>query len=479
MNLYENLISYASKDYYPFHMPGHKRREFLDEKSPYSYDITEIDGFDNLHDAQGILATEMKQAAKLYHTKNTYFLVNGSTCGILSAISAATNPKDTILVARNCHKAVYNSILLRELRPIYLYPTMISGYNMAGVIRVEDVRKAFLENKNITAVVITSPTYDGIVSDIEAIAEVVHEHNSILIVDEAHGAHFPFCEQFPKSAIECDADLVIQSVHKTLPSLTQTALLHRVTDRVEEKRVHKYLSIYQSSSPSYVLMGSISRCMEFLKTSRERFDHYYKRLNRFYEEVKLLKNIVILKDLNIPQIYKKDDSKVIITAKNRGISGVNIYHKLLKEYHIQPEMVTKDYVICLSSVCDTEDGFDRLRDALFDIDHELDSYLKKSDTIPEKNLDSKEFLRNQTVFLSCSIDQYNTKSIPLCDCEGYVAAEYIYLYPPGIPIVVPGERISKELLECLEEYKKAGLSIKGMNDLTGKMLEVVDKKETS
>ncbi len=476
MNLYENLIRYASTDYYPFHMPGHKRRMFLEEKSPYSYDITEIDGFDNLHDAQGILAVKMEEAAKLYHTKNTYFLINGSTCGILSAISAATNPRDTILVARNCHKAVFNSILLRELNPIYLYPTMISEYNIAGVISVTDVKKAFQENKNIAAVVITSPTYDGIVSDIEAIAKVVHEYNSILIVDEAHGAHFPFYEQFPKSAIECNADLVIQSIHKTLPSLTQTALLHRVTNRVEEKRVHKYLTIYQSSSPSYVLMGSITRCMEYLKTSSNEFNLYYRRLNQFYEEVKLLKNIVILKDLNIPQIYKKDDSKVIISAKSGEISGVNIYNRLLKEYHIQPEMATKDYVLCLSSVCDTQEGFDRLRDALYDMDHQLASCLEKKVSHQRKNLETNEFLHNQIVYLPCNIDQLNTKSMPLCDCDGYVAAEYIYLYPPGIPIVVPGERISKELLQCLEEYQKIGLSIKGMNDLTGKVLEVVDKK---
>ncbi|MDD5935294.1 MAG: aminotransferase class I/II-fold pyridoxal phosphate-dependent enzyme [Clostridiales bacterium] len=476
MNLYENLISYADTDYYPFHMPGHKRRKFLEEKSPYSYDITEINGFDNLHDAEGIIAEEMMEAAKLYHTKNTYFLVNGSTCGLLSAISAVTNPKDTILVARNCHKAVYNAILIRELKPLYLYPTMLSDYNIAGVIRVEDVKAAFSENKKISAVVITSPTYDGVVSDIEAIAKVVHENGSVLIVDEAHGAHFPFCEEFPKSAIEYGADLVIQSVHKTLPSLTQTALLHRVTDRVEERKVHKYLGIYQSSSPSYVLMGSIVRCMDYLKNSKQEFIDYCARLNHFYDEVKLLKNIVVLKNLNFPQIFKKDDTKVIILAKSGEISGVWLYEQLLEEYHIQPEMVTKDYVTCLSTVCDTQEGFNRLRDALIDIDRKLEAMSHSSQGRTTINHDSEEFLRNELVYLPCEVDQYRTESIKLNSSEGYVAAEYVYLYPPGIPIVVPGERISKELIERLAEYKAAGLSIKGMQDLTGKRIEVIGAK---
>lgn len=460
-------------DYYPFHMPGHKRNTFLEEKSPYSYDITEIDGFDNLHDAEGILLEGMKKAAKLFQTKNTYYLVNGSTCGLLSAISAVTNPNDTILVARNSHKAVYNAVMLRGLTPIYLYPDMIPEYNIAGVIQPESVEAAFRENDSIKAVVITSPTYDGIVSDIESIAKIVHQHNSILIVDEAHGAHFPFCESFPKSALYLGADLVIQSVHKTLPSLTQTALLHRASDRVDENKLHKYLSIYQSSSPSYVLMASIERCMEFLQSSEEVFKSYMVRVKTFYEEVAKLKNIVILKDLNIPQIYKKDDTKIIILAKQEEISGVWLYDRLLKDFNIQPEMVTKDYVTCLSSVCDTQEGFDRLRDALLKLDHMIDEKVRETSIERKVNHASKDFLHNEMVIRPSEVDEYTYKKKSLSECVNEVAAEYIYLYPPGIPIVVPGERITEKLLERLSEYQNAGLALKGMQDASAKVLNII------
>ncbi len=469
-------MEYTVADCYPFHMPGHKRKLFLEEKSPYSYDITEIEGFDNLHEAQGILKQAMEAAAKLYHTKNTYYLINGSTCGLLSAISAATNRKDTILVARNSHKAVYNAILLRELRPKYLYPRMISEYNLAGGIHPEDVESALKEDETISVVVITSPTYDGIVSDIRTIAQIVHRYKKILIVDEAHGAHFPFSDSFPESAIECGADLVIQSIHKTLPSLTQTALLHRVSERVDEKKLHKYLSIYQSSSPSYVLMGAIERCLSYVKTAENEFKLYIKRLETFYEEVKNLKNIVILKDLNSSQIYKKDDSKVIIYAKCGEISGVWLYNRLLKEFNIQPEMVTKDYVTCLSSVCDTKEGFDRLRNALYLLDQRIEAMKQSKLQRQTTDHSTSQFLHNEMVYLPFEVEDFDTKTLPLDQCENEVAAEYIYLYPPGIPIIVPGERISFELLVRLAEYQKEGLSLKGMADGTGQFMEVMKEK---
>jgi arginine/lysine/ornithine decarboxylase len=510
VNLYKKLETYADSDYYPFHMPGHKRREYLDMKSPYYYDITEIDGFDNLHEAEDVLARGMEEAARLYHTKSTHFLINGSTSGILAAISAMTKPGDEILMARNCHKAVYNAVFLRGLIPNYLYPLMISEYNIAGAIQVEDVISAFQSKKNIAAVVITSPTYDGVVSDIKAIAKVVHANKSILIVDEAHGAHFPFHDGFPQSAIECDADIVIQSIHKTLPALTQTALLHRISDRVDIKRLQKYLSIYQSSSPSYILMSSVDRCLKFLSSSKEVFDGYLLLLEEFYNKTDSLKNLTVWKPLKCSEIYNKDSSKLLICAKSSEISGVWIYEQLLLTYHIQAEMVMKDYVVCLSSVCDSREGFERLINALHLMDQQVtaikkqditlksqdytlnsqNSTLQNQDTTlkthnpalkdenltslnPPASLKTVKMLTNELVVLPSKVEDYEHTTKLLIDCEGEVAAEYIYLYPPGIPLVVPGERLTKSFLVQLIEYKAAGLTLRGMSDQTGAYLDVL------
>ena len=241
--LIDDLEEYAQSDYYPFHMPGHKRKS-LAFPNPYEIDITEIDGFDNLHHATGMIKEAEVRGAELYHSKRCFFLVNGSTCGLLAAISAATRRGDKVLVARNCHKAVYHALYMNELQAEYLYPS-ITKNGIQGQITVEQVQESLYENPDAVAVILTSPTYEGIVSDVAKIAEVCHEHGIPLIVDEAHGAHFGFGGGFPENAVKLGADAVIMSLHKTLPSFTQTALLHLTSDLIDEKRVERYLSIYE------------------------------------------------------------------------------------------------------------------------------------------------------------------------------------------------------------------------------------------
>ncbi|WP_455719021.1 aminotransferase class I/II-fold pyridoxal phosphate-dependent enzyme, partial [Anaerosporobacter sp.] len=191
--LYDKLIKYREEDVYPMHMPGHKRNlDLMDMVNPYAIDITEIDGFDNLHDAEDILLANMKEAAGIYHADHTHYLINGSTSGILVSIAACTKKGDTVLVARNCHKAVYHAIFLNELVPIYLYPEVDEEYGIHKEITPNQVKKELERNPEIKMVLITSPTYEGIVSDIREIAKVVHSYNIPLVVDEAHGAHLGF-----------------------------------------------------------------------------------------------------------------------------------------------------------------------------------------------------------------------------------------------------------------------------------------------
>ena len=264
--LYKELENYGNSDFYPFHMPGHKRNKACVEGDfPIERDITEIDGFDDLHHSEGILLEAQNALSRLYGTKRSFFSVNGSTAGLLAAISASVKKGGRILTARNCHKAVYHAIYLRDLVPTYIYPQSDSDLGINGAISVSRVERYLEENPKIEAVLITSPTYDGVVSDVRQIAEAAHKHGIPLIVDEAHGAHFRFSDYFPVSATDLGADVVIQSFHKTLPAMTQTAVLHLCSERVSEKLIRRFLGIYETSSPSYILMSSLDACVAKLE----------------------------------------------------------------------------------------------------------------------------------------------------------------------------------------------------------------------
>lgn len=305
----DELCKLASSDMYPLHMPGHKRRLDCDI-NPYTYDITEIDGFDNLHAAEGIIKEAEERAAALWGAKSSFFLVNGSTCGILAALSTALPKKGHLLMARNSHKAAYHAAYLRELQVTYLYP-VFTEFGIQGGILPEQVEAALEADESIEAVFLTSPTYDGIVSDIEKIAEIAHQHGIPLIVDEAHGAHLGFHPYFPKSAITLGADVVIQSLHKTLPAPTQTAILHWNSSYIKKERLEWFLNIYETSSPSYLFLASMDECVRLLTEEKEKyFDAYEKRLKDFYEKASHFSNVEVMGDVDLKETegFAKDPS---------------------------------------------------------------------------------------------------------------------------------------------------------------------------
>ena len=514
----ERLIEYTGSDAYPFNMPGHKRQEIPDGmqrdfSDPYGIDITEIDGFDNLHHAEGILKDAMDEAAAVYGADRSWYLVNGSTCGILSAVFAVTENGGRILTARNCHKAVYHAIYLNRLRAEYLYPEEIVEFGINGGIRAEDVRKALEKDAmrcagkctKIQAVLITSPTYEGVVSDIRAIADVAHEYGIPLIVDEAHGAHLEYadrCHSFPKSAVECGADIVIQSLHKTLPCFTQTAILHIKGDRVDQDRVARYLSMFQTSSPSYLFMAGIQRCIRYMdSTGRDGMIRYEERLKWFMEQMKGLQVLEVL-TRDICGKYRAaagwDPSKLVVsTMRAKDFHGEELAEMLRKNYHLEMEMTAPEYVIAMTSVLDTDEGFERLTKALLEIDEELlkaeekrrktvsETGDQKENTVrerAEKNCKASETLQsrilrpNETMSI-CEAMDANTGRTALQNTVGKVSAEFIYLYPPGIPIIAPGEVFTREIVEMIEAYKKAGLLVQGPADpASGMILTVAEDK---
>lgn len=480
----ECLKIYSESDFYPFHMPGHKRQ--IDKNvtgefpNPYSIDITEISGFDNLHNPMGILKKSMEWAADIYGSDRTYYLVNGSSCGILSAICGTTHNSDTILISRNCHKSAYYGVFLNNLRVKYIYPQLLENYCVQSGLLPDEINEMLKTHVDIKSVLIVSPTYDGIVSDIKTIANICHSHKIPLIVDEAHGAHFTYGEGFPVSALELGADVVIQSIHKTLPSFTQTALLHVKEGYVDVERIERYLQVYQSSSPSYLFMAGIENCIRYMNgQGRQKAEMFVKKVVKLREELRDLKHLRVMgrEVLGYKGIYDLDLSKIIISAGDSGLSGVELDNILRDQYHLEMEMCTAHYVAAITTVMDTQEGLDRLRDALYEIDRGVDT----KDNCYDNSIGQNTLQRaasiipevTRTIFEAMDGD---TEKVLLSGSVGRVSAEYVYIYPPGIPIIVPGEMLHQKIIDTIKSYKSLGLSVQGTKDQSFTIIEVVKEK---
>lgn len=464
------LTLYGKTDYYPFHMPGHKRRE-LSFPNPYCIDITEIDGFDNLHHAEGILREAQERAAELYGSERCFYLINGSTCGILAAICAATKKHDKVLVARNSHKAVYHAAELHELNVRYLYP-VITETDLQGQITPEQVKEAIQSEPDIRAVVITSPTYEGIISDIKGIAEVAHAYGIPVIVDEAHGAHLGFGSGFPENAVRQGADVAVMSLHKTLPSFTQTALLHLNTGRVSEEEIVRYLGIFETSSPSYLLMSGMDACVRNLQEDGAvLFQEYRKRLDAFYKDTADLKKLHVLSasDFTEREVFHWDDSKLVIFTGTAGMTGEELHQILLDTYHLQVEMVSAFYVLGMTSIMDTEEGFVRLSAAL----HEIDAGIRMADRNTSENFTRSMYVKNSSKMQIYQAAEHPCREVSFEEAVGQVSAGYVYFYPPGIPVIVPGEVITWELIGHIREYRDKNLCIEGILNLSEERIKIV------
>ena len=492
-HLYKRLEAYQREDRYPFHMPGHKQNaQTVDADFPFSRDITEIDGFDNLHHAEGILRDAQRFVSELYGTKESFYSINGSTAALLSAVFAAVKKGGRLLVARNCHKAVYHAMYLRDIYPVYLYPVPEPEFRINGGISPLDVENALKRFSDIQAVLITSPTYDGVVSDVERIAGIAHAHGIPLIVDAAHGAHFHFSGYFPTPAEDLGADVVIQSCHKTLPSMTQTAILHRCSDRVSGKLLARYMGMFQSSSPSYILMASIDACMEKLSRDGEAmFQAYTKLLEETREQLAKNSHIRLISEeiIGRAEIFDLDRSKLVFSTEYARRNGSELEQILLHKYHLQMEMAAENYVTALTSVGDTEEGFSRLCQAIQELDAEEAHFLEEKSFLAqvckseeEGNSEESHFPKEiksapypklpQVKTISEAMDA-ETEVLPLQNSIGRICAEFAYLYPPGIPLVVPGEQITAELVEKMEQSKRESLDLQGLMDYTGEMIRVL------
>jgi arginine/lysine/ornithine decarboxylase len=439
-------------------MPGHKRNaaaaDYLAALGA-RLDITEIDGFDNLHDPKGLIKDAMAQAARLWGSENAFFLVNGSTCGILAGVRAATEPGDRVIVARNSHQSVYHALELMELDACYLLSEYDRALGVYGSVTPTAVERALFECPDACLVVVTSPTYEGAVSDIAAISRLTRARGVPLLVDEAHGAHLGFSPDFPSGAVAGGADIVIQSLHKTLPSLTQTAIAH-VGGLIDPGRFQAQLDIFETSSPSYLLMASIDGCVRLIeREGKEWFARWAKELSAFDRATRGLTHLSLPgHGAPIgPAAHAFDRSKILISTHGTDITGPRLSEALRARYNIELEMAACGQALAMTGLTEPDGALTALSDALIEIDRELAPSAEgeplEAPALPERTLPIARAKRMPR------------EAAPLAESLGRVSAQYAWAYPPGVPLIAPGERVDGRFLQEVHRYADAGVPLKG------------------
>lgn len=549
-DLDEKLNAYAESGAYSFCMPGHKGKG----GAPYAIDITEIDGFDDLHNPSGVLADLQNEAADLYGVEHVFLLINGSTSGNLAAIYAAVPQGGQMLIARNCHKSIYHAAILREARVSYLFPkeyvakdpvagalsTAADGeqedgagiilgiagevepvdvaaalcngdaINLCDAATAQDPNMANAQSKTtaeqgnfISTVVITSPTYEGVSSNIKEIAEICHENGASLIVDAAHGAHFPFLYGNnlidgnpamesgvkPKKTTNggqakarlrgirwrdyLSADAIVVSLHKTLPALTQTALLLLPEgSRIPKDRIADALHIFQTSSPSYVLMASVAKCLRLMRNEREHpslLKKYTDALEMFFDACSNLTRFRVLGD-GQEKAETRDMCKLLIYDAKSEYSGKEIMDILRWDYQIELEMASFRYALAISTVADTDEDLSRLYHALKDMEEKArqtaENPMPKSafGQPSVKAVNKTVNIAPETVLPLAKAFNAPREYVPLERAKKRIAANFVSIYPPGTPVLVPGERVTEDAIAHLTNAQKAGLTVTGIAD---------------
>lgn len=451
-----------------FHMPGHKGKNTLIEWGKYIpyIDTTEVEGVDNLLEPRGIIKESQELAAQVYGAKSTIYGVNGSTGSIYIALSTITKPGDKVLIQRNCHKAVYNAMILNRLNPVYMYPNYNEEHNVLTGLHPEEIEAILKEHEDIKAVVMTYPNYYGVCSDIEKIVEVVHKYNKILMVDEAHGPHMSFSDKMPISALKAGADIVIHSTHKTLPSFTQTSMIHVGTDRVDLNKLRDRFALYTTTSPSYLFTLSNEIAAAYMDgEGKDRLDWSINKVNEVIERLQKIDRVFVFTgDQLDPTIHAKDNTKILF--KIDGIRGSQVKKILRQEHNIRLEMSDYYYGLILTSLMNDEEDYEKLIIAIEEI----------AKTAPYEEINSTNInMPTPRVEMNISSAYYSKKElIDLEQAIGRISAASIIPYPPGIPLIVPGEMITRELYDHIIMTLENGLEIVGLMGYNKDKIVVVE-----
>lgn len=466
--LYNALRKYAASRPAAFHMPGHKLGKgippgFLEDIA--AIDITEIPGSDNLHSPTGVIKEAQELAARAFGADETYFLVNGSTCGIHAMIMACCREGDSLIVSRDCHKSVIAGLMLANASPIYINPLFDSAFGIPTAVDALELEKALLKHPGAAGVLITRPNYYGACADLEKISRIVHSYGKVLMVDEAHGAHLAFNRRLPPAALECGADMCVQSAHKTLPAFTQGAYLHVKSRRVDTERLKFYLRLLQTTSPSYLIMAMLDVARAIMETRGASL------LDKLLDNIKWLKGrcehgglggLVFFGDSasKEPGGLRHDETRLVINVGKLGITGFMAEEILRREHNIQVEMSDPSNVVCITSVADAREDFGRLHDGLAglvrqaaDLPHRLGAAMPAANLcIPPSLMKPGDAMNSEG------------EKVELAKAKGRICRCVITPYPPGIPLVCPGEVILQETVEYIYDIIKIGGNVNGIGE---------------
>lgn len=455
--LKEHLKRYT-KEIYPMHMPGHKGGRYRLVEDFYQVDVTEVPGTDHLYNPTGVLRDSMSQAEAFYKAKKSVYLVNGSTVGILSAVGGTTVKGDHILIARNCHQSVYNAVSLYELNPLYIYPKM-TQWGLLGGIAPKEVESLLAANPKVVAFVMTSPTYEGFISDIPAIKEICDRYNVVLIVDEAHGAHLPYSPKLPPSALAAEAHVVIHSLHKTLPVVTGGAMMHLNLPPDMEASVLRTLARLQTSSPSYIMMANMDACMKKLGNNDGAWDRLLEDIHKMTLTLKKMKKLYALTDYASEEeaIVATDPLKSIILTKGTLEDGHWLAKHLRHRRRIQMELADPLHILGIITPADSGKSLQNYAKALIKSERKM-----KKGQGTDKTFKLPKVAKGK--MMPCQAQAAAKEWVSLEAAIGRIAGDMLIPYPPGIPAVAPGEVITEGMAQAISKWYGMGMEILGIEE---------------
>ncbi|HEY7994053.1 MAG TPA: aminotransferase class I/II-fold pyridoxal phosphate-dependent enzyme [Candidatus Eremiobacteraceae bacterium] len=484
---FDALRDYVDSGTHSFHTPGHKQgvgmhkrlRDFIGD-NVLSIDLTQIRGLDDLNQPEGPILEAMRLAALAYGADYSYFLVNGSTAGNQAMLMTALRPDDAVLLPRNSHKSATSALIMSATRPIYMAPEVDHDLHVDHAVTPETVERSLDEHPEAKAVFVTSPTYYGATADLKAIEQIVHGRGKLLLVDEAWGPHLHFHPELPPSATSVGADACVNSTHKLLAGMSQASMLHTVGPRIDQGRLRSTLRIFQSTSPQLVLLASLDVCrMQMATEGRALLTGALALARDVRRRLNEIPGVYCMgpDQIGKPGVAGYDETRIVITVKDLGYTGYEAERILRLRYNVQVELADLFNVVALVTLGDTKESIDALVNAVQELareDRPIDIYsptgvlekrLKRGSykipPIPELVVTPREaFLRDYV-------------EVPFKKSAGRVCAEVVTPYPPGIPILCPGERITQETIEYLRLELKAGVHIQGPVDKKLGMIRVL------
>lgn len=473
------LLAHLRKNPRAYHVPGHKMGRGLSGElgswlgTTGRLDLTEIPGLDDLHAPEGAILEAQRLAAQAFGADETYFLINGSTAGNMAMIMAALRPGEKIIVPRNLHKSVLSGLILAQADPVFYHPDVDEQFGIPTGVDPQTIADTIGAHPDARAVVLVSPTYHGICSDVRAIADVVHKVGMVLLVDEAHGAHFAFHADLPETAMAGGADIAVQSTHKMLGSLTQSSMLHLQGPRIDRTRLRKKLQLVQSTSPSYLLLASLDCARYQMDTEGEALlGQAIQAVRAGAERLREIPGLQLLEQTARP--YPIDPLKWTISVKDLGVTGTEAYQYLYEQHGLYLELSDPDNVLAIFSYTDGELQVQRLLDGL--------TALSQWAISANGNLGSERVSAPTPIFQTAHVErriplhlavEMETESVPLQQAIGRVAGEMVIPYPPGIPLLTPGEVFTEEMVAHVTHLKRTGVRFQGVDDLSLEHVQVL------